>query len=108
MTVVSAVITKHCTAHATDSLLTVLKADGKWEIVEDEEPKLSYVKHRRGVMTFWGLALCGQWSTLDWLRKQVEGANKYGSAEEFASGVATDLNAALGKLHLQKPVDRGI
>ena len=67
MTVVSALITKHCTAHASDAFLTILKADGNREVVEDQKPQVVPVKHWRGALTYWGLAQFGQWSTLDWL-----------------------------------------
>ena len=40
MTVVSAVITQHCTAHANDSLLTELKGDGRVrQPLRDFEPR---------------------------------------------------------------------
>jgi len=108
MTVVSAVITRHCTAHATDSLLTELMANGKRKIREDRKPKLVSVRRWRGAMTFWGLAQYGKWSTLDWLRKQAAAADEHNSAEEFATRVATHLNEGLVKLHFPNPVDGGI
>ena len=108
MTVVSALITKHCTAHASDSFLTILKADGNREIVEDQKPKVVCVKHWRGALTYWGLAQCGQWSTLDWLRRRAQLASKFSSPEEFGNAIAADLNEELTKLPLTNNVDKGI
>ncbi len=108
MTVVSALITKHCTAHASDAFLTILKADGNREVVEDQKPKVVPVKHRRGALTYWGLAQFGQWSTLDWLRGRVQLASKFSSPEEFAIVLAADLNGELSRLPLTNAVDKGI
>ena len=108
MTVVSALITRHCTAHASDSFLTILKSDGNREVVEDQKPKVVPVKHWRGVLTYWGLAQFGQWSTLEWLRGRVQLASQFSSAEDFANTLSVDLNGELSRLPLTKPVDRGI
>lgn len=108
MTVISAVITQHGTAHASDSLLTTLKADGTYKIVEGQEPKLVYVKYWRGAFAFWGLARFGKSSTLDWLRVQTQRANKFASSEEFANTIAANLNQEFGRLSFRKPLDKGI
>ena len=108
MTVISAVITQHCTAHASDSFLTSQKADGTREVVGDQKPKLVYVKHWRGALAFWGLAQCGQWFVLDWLRRQAQRADSYPSAEDFANAIAASLNKEIAELPLTKAVDKGI
>ena len=109
MTVVSAVITRHCTAHASDSFVTILKAKGTREVVEDNKPKLVYVKRWRGALTYWGLARVeGRWSTLDWLRSRAQLANQFSSPEDFAKAIATDLNKQLIRLPLPNAADKGI
>jgi hypothetical protein len=108
MTVISAVITQHHTAHASDSFLTTLKTDGSREIIEDQQSKLLYVKHWRGAIAFWGLARCGQWSTLDWLQGQGQKAANFPSAEGFADAIAAGLNQELAMLPLSKASDKGI
>ena len=108
MTVVAALITRHSTAHATDSFLTIVKGDGNREIVEDQKPKVVSVKHWRGALTYWGLAQYGQWSTLDWLRRQAQVASKFSSPEEFGNAIATDLNEEFTKLPLTNNADKGI
>jgi hypothetical protein len=108
MTVVSALITKHHTAHASDSFITVLEADGNRKIIEDQLPKVVHVKHWRGALTYWGLAQYGQWSTLEWLRQRAKLADKFASPEEFGNAIAADLDEQLTKLPLAKNADRGI
>jgi hypothetical protein len=88
--------------------LTTLKDDGVREVVEDQKPKLVYVKHWRGAFAFWGLARCGQWSTLDWLRSQAKHAGNFSTAENFANSIAAGLDEELGQLPLTKAVDKGI
>jgi hypothetical protein len=108
MTVISAVITQHCTAHASDSLLTRLESDGTRRPIEYEKSKLVYVKHWRGAAAFWGLAESGHWSTLEWLRGQAQHAHEFSSAEEFANQMAAVLNRELARLPSSSPVDKGI
>jgi hypothetical protein len=48
MTVISAIITRHCTAHASDSFITVPLADGKREVVKDRQSKLVRVDCCKG------------------------------------------------------------
>jgi hypothetical protein len=88
--------------------LTILKADGVREVVEARKPKLVYVKHWRGAFAFWGLAQCGQWSTLDWLCGQAQQAGNFSSAEDFANAIAAGLNEDLAKIPLTRAVDKGI
>jgi len=108
MTVVSVLITRHCTSHASDSFLTTLKADGHREIVEDQRTKIVPVKYWRGALTYWGLAQFEQWSTPDWLRRRAEVASRFSSPEEFGSVLAADLNEELTRLPLTNNVDKGI
>jgi hypothetical protein len=108
MTVVSAVITLHYTAHGSDSLLTSTGVGGRRKPEEYEETKLVYVNRWRGAFAFWGLAKSGQWSTLRWLRRQARQAVNFSSAEEFANATAGGLNSELSKLRFTKAADKGI
>ena len=57
-------------------------------------------------MAYWGVAYCGNWDTLTWLRRQANNAGSYGSPEAFARAMATELDRAK---HLYFPaVTKGI
>lgn len=92
MTVVATIITAHFTAHASDSFLTEKQPDGSHRPTETEKTKLLHVPAWRGAMAYWGLAYYGKWHTLNWLRARANNAGNYGSAEDFARAVATELD----------------
>ena len=110
MTVISAVITRYCTAHASDSLITELQEDGSHKPKEWKQPKIVTVSKWRGAMAYWGLAKYNayRWSTFDWLRERGNSAGQYSSAEEFAQRLREQLNEAISKMHFAKPADAGI
>jgi hypothetical protein len=110
MTVISTVITRYCTAHASDSLITELQSDGSAVPAEWERSKIVPVRHWRGAVTYWGLAKYGvcKWSTFDFLQEQARTAANYGSAEEFAQGLSERLQAAINQMSFVKPVQGGI
>jgi hypothetical protein len=110
MTVISSVITRHCTVHASDSLITVLREDGTREPYEWQKSKIVPVHHWRGAMAYWGLAQhdAYRWSTFDWLCNQAKTAADYSTVEEFALGLADKLNDAISKMQFSKPVHSGI
>ena len=110
MTVISAVITRYCTAHASDSLITELQEDGSHKPTEWKQPKIVTVSQWRGAMAYWGLAKYNayKWSTFDWLQERANSAGQYSSAEEFAQSLTEQLNEAIAKMHFAKPVDTGI
>lgn len=99
MTAISTLISRHFTAHASDSFVTERRNDA-WEVVESEKTKLVRVQHWRGAFAFWGLATYGQWSTLDWLQDYAQRAAGSQSPEDFANAVATSLEQELSKLPL--------
>lgn len=107
MTVVSALITRYGTAHASDSYITKPNTGGGREVIDDQTTKLIYVKHWRGAMGYWGLATCQNWSTLDWLRARAQNASRFANPEEFANSLAADLTQALEGLFLT-PSEKGI
>jgi hypothetical protein len=108
MTIISTVITRHYTAHASDSFLTELKPGGTLEVKEAQKPKLVFVQHWRGALAFWGLAIKGHWSTLDWLRQRAGQASNYVSPEEFANELSADLSSELSRQTFVKDTDKGI
>jgi hypothetical protein len=90
-------------------LVTVARANGRREVLDDQTSKLVRVPAWRGAMAYWGLARLGNyWNTLEWLREQVAQAGSRGSPEEFASALAANLNAELGRRTFRRPVDSGI
>ena len=108
MTVVATIITRHFTAHASDSYLTRQKPDGTLEQVDTQSTKLVPVPHWRGAMAFWGLALNGTWSTLSWLRHHAAQAGQHSSAEQFANALAADLSGELERQTFHRPREKGI
>jgi hypothetical protein len=109
MTVISAVITKHCTAHASDSLLTEQqRPDRGRPIVEQEKPKVIHVRQWRGALAYWGLAQVQQWSTFGRLQYHAQNAGGYSSPEDFANAIGNDLNQELNRLQLPADRTRGI
>lgn len=110
MTVISTVITRHCTAHASDSLITELQTDGSRKPKEWQRSKIVAVRPWRGAMAYWGLAKYDAygWSTVDWLQEQAKDAHQYSSAEEFARGLTEKLGEAIAKMRFSSPVDSGI
>lgn len=109
MTVVSTIITRHYTAHASDSFLTMCHPDGKREVVEDQQSKLVKVPAFRGVMSYWGLASReGGWNTFQWLRDRAERAGDSGSAAAFAEACAATLTAELSCYTFANPLDSGL
>ena len=105
MTVISTIITRHYTAHASDSLVTTTGPDGARSVVEEQQSKLVRVPGMRGVMGYWGLARHGSdWNTLEWLRGQATRAQESSSASEFADA----LNCVLSNRRFAKPADAGL
>ena len=110
MTVVSALITKHCTSHASDSLITMLHPDGKREPLEWERSKIIPVRKLRGAMTYWGLAKYDayQWSTFDWLTDQANALATCSTPVAFASDLTHALRKAVSQMNFLQPTNAGI
>ncbi|MCC6602226.1 MAG: hypothetical protein IT327_03390 [Anaerolineae bacterium] len=108
MTVITTVISKVCTAHATDSLITVKSNDGKREVLEREKSKVVCVRPWRGAMSCWGLGkIENQW-TIDWLHRKTAKANQFSSPEEFAAYIKDQLNNSLSRMRFGRPLEAGI
>lgn len=108
MTVISTVISRLCTVHATDSFLTRSGPGGGVEPEECEQSKIVRVPHFRGAISYWGLAENGNWSTFDWLRQQAGRAQHFSSPEDFAANLASGLNGQLQCMKFATPTDSGI
>ena len=109
MTVISNIITRHCTVHSSDSLISEFK-EGDFVPIEWEKTKIISVSKYRGAMSYWGLAKSDDygWSTHDWLVKQSQDANSFSSAEDFAQNISDKLNNELSKMRFPEPYHHGI
>jgi hypothetical protein len=110
MTVISAVITRSCTVHASDSLITKRTQGGTYKPGEWERSKIIAVQRWRGAMSYWGLAKHPghNWSTPDWLEEQVESAGEDSGPEEFAQRITERLAEAISNMHFTNQIDAGI
>lgn len=110
MSVVSVVITRHCTVHASDSFITKQVDRHSYEPIEKEQSKIAKVPHWRGVLSYWGLASYsdGEFSTFRWLEGKADRAGDFSTAEEFAQGLAADFTKEIHKVKFAKPTDAGI
>ena len=53
MTVISTIITRHCTVHSSDSLISEIR-NGSFLPIEWEKAKILPVPKYRGAMSYWG------------------------------------------------------
>jgi hypothetical protein len=107
MTVISTIITRRYTAHATDSLITPF---GKHDKKDREfETKIIKVRRWRGTMSYWGLASTSTgWSTVEWLKGRVSKADEFKTPEMFAQALRNDLTKEFKKIRLRKPSETGL
>ncbi len=95
MTVISAVISTHCIAVSSDSLLTVYNSKTKVnEIIETRKPKIIKIEKFLGAFSYWGLAAKSKysnWTTYDWLKRISNKAQYFNNLEEFAIYVKDEL-----------------
>lgn len=110
MTVVTAIITRICTVHASDSFITVPTGDGRFDVAESQETKVVRVPRVAGIIAYWGLATYPGfgWNTLEWLRQRAKEADQFGSAEDFAQFLNDRLNAELSRMNVLNRPDAGI
>jgi hypothetical protein len=109
MTVIATVITRHYTALASDSFITVTQQDGSRQVTEDQASKLIRVPAWRGAMAYWGLATLGaEWNTKQWLDAQATRAGDHGSAEDYAESLAINLTREIGQRQFRTPTDPGL
>jgi hypothetical protein len=110
MTVISTVISRNCTVHASDSLITERQRVEIYKPIEWQRSKIIPVAVWRGAIAYWGLAehKIYNWSTYDWLKKQATLAKQYQSAEDFGLSVANRLNEEIKKMSFSNPLEEGI
>jgi hypothetical protein len=109
MTVVATIITKHCVAHATDSLITHRNPDGRRTVVETRASKLVRVGAFSGAISYWGLARHGSdWDTHKWLTDQAGKAASHPSASAFAEHLASALTNTLRARRFRTPPEGGL
>lgn len=108
MTVISVLINKYCTVHASDSYLTVPHGQ-ELQVVESQETKIVRAEKYRGALAYFGLAKSDDfnWSTLTWLQSQVANS-RYDQAEDFARSLTDNLNGELAKMQYANPLAKGI
>lgn len=110
MTVITAVITQHCIAIATDSFLTSFDMNGNSTIEEGEQSKIVPIRSLRAAASYWGLAEYGSWSTYRWLQEKAKEANQQPclSLQEFCQLLREDLEEELNGISVQNEIVRGI
>ena len=109
MSVISAVITKTCTVHASDSFITQRLQTGEYQVKEKHRSKIIRVPQWRGAMAYWGLAkVDNHWSTVDWLEACANRGSSPSSAEQFANCLAGELERELSRLKLDRSINGGI
>lgn len=97
MTVISTLLTKHCTVHCTDSFITARKPNGDgFDYIETQKSKIIAVEKYHGAMSYFHLALMPankpQWNTFEFLEKQALSETKPATAEEFARNLKKELD----------------
>lgn len=110
MSVITTLITKFCTVHATDSLLSKRHPNGTVEHTEWEQSKIIRLERWRGAMSYCGLATCDDygWSTYDWLNSQILSEDNIATPEDFAKRLKDNLNHEIGKMKFDEPIKAGI
>lgn len=97
MTVISTLLTKHCTVHCTDSFITARKLNGDgFDYKDTQKSKIIAVEKYRGSMSYYHLALMPadkpEWNTFEFLEKQALSETKPATAEEFARNLKKELD----------------
>lgn len=96
VTVIATLISKTCTVHVSDSLLTAIQENGDVRFLEWEETKVVQVRQWRGAIAYYGLAGWESgWQTLGWLRERVALAAQHPSPQAFAEHLASSLQSEL-------------
>ena len=110
MTVIVALMNRHCTVHASDSFITELQEDGTRKVRQSQRTKIVPVRHFRGAMSYWGVGdyETHGWSTFEWLKKQAQGATEFPDPEEFARQMAKTLDERISQMDFQDDLDAGI
>jgi hypothetical protein len=110
MTVISTIISRHCIAHASDSLITRKNDEGKYEVLDQKTTKIICIRRWAGIIACWGLSRKDEynWSVLKWLQAQVDKASQFETPEAFANYIGITLNQKLSRMVYKEPIHRGI
>lgn len=112
MTVISAVISNHCIAIASDSLLTAYNSNKKtYSIIESRKQKIVRVEKFLGAFSYWGLAAKTEHSkqtTYSWLTEISNKSTKFNNLEEYAFFVKNELQKEIKSYNISKKKDTGI
>jgi len=96
MTVISAVISTHCIAVSSDSMLTIYnKTKNTSEIIEYRRPKIVRIEKFLGSFSYWGLAAkskFSKWTMYGWLKIIANDSQKFSDFERYANYVRDELN----------------
>jgi hypothetical protein len=109
MTAISALISRHWLAVASDSLLTEFLLD-KNQVIHSEfrKSKIVPIRNFKAAAAYWGLAKIGTWRTYDFLKEKATNSNNFNSFEEFANDLKNKLNEKLNSINFANPLHRGI
>jgi hypothetical protein len=95
MTIISTIISRCYTVHATDSLITIVDDKGNNIAKEEQKSKIVKVDAFNGIMSFWGLGWYEykgrEVYTRDWLAERAMIARKFKNPEDFAKFIADEL-----------------
>lgn len=112
MTVITAVMTRYCTVHASDSLRIERQPDGTRKLKDWQKTKIVPVQHFHGAMSYWGLDSyrykVDKWSTLKFLQERAGQAKQFTYPEEFAQDMTDRLNKAICQMAFPERLDSGI
>jgi hypothetical protein len=106
MTVISAVISAHCIAVSSDSLITVYNSGKKsYEIIETRRPKIIRLEKFLGAFSYWGLAAKSKysgWTTYDWLKDISKKTQNFDQLSDYAVYVRNELEKEINHLGIAK------
>lgn len=109
MTVISAIVSRYCVAHASDSYITECVGKPKYKVKQFSQTKVVAVPRWKGIVSYFGLAeVNSSWTTLGFLRQQIRNTPNFGTAAEFAQHLAQSLNIVLSGFRFQEEIQKGI
>ena len=106
MTVITTIISKDCTVHATDSLVSLLE-DGA-TTPDNFESKIHRVEKFRGAISTCGLSQYGGWTARLWLSLKIGEVDEFEESSEFAAFLCQKLNEETNDMKFDKEQPFGI
>lgn len=106
MTAISAIISNHCIAISSDSLLTIYNPSKRTnEIIESKKQKIVRVEKFLGAFSYWGLAANsrnGEKTMYKWLKKISNESKDFTTFEDFAYYVKDELKKEIASYGIAK------